>query len=147
MPKNTWYHVYKWKSAPISDWRMFSPVHVCELIVALPTSEHIGTSSGMEHEDWRYWSFQHLSYSRICFGIIMLFAVLWAAMCSGGCYDAACIDCDFGNVFHVLLSTFHGATWGHLYPRWPFEQFLACAWLKMVSLVEKGCIKSACLKA
>jgi hypothetical protein len=77
----------------------------------------------------------------------MLFAVLWAAMCSGGCYDAACIDCDFGNVFHVLLSTFHGATWGHLYPRWPFEQFLACAWLKMVSLVEKGCIKSACLKA
>lgn len=62
----------------------------------------------------------------ICFGIIMLFAVLWAAMCSGGCYDAACIDCDFGNVFHVLLSTFHGATWGHLYPRWPFEQFLAC---------------------
>lgn len=72
------------------------------------------------------WVVPLFTVARICFGIIMLFAVLWAAMCSGGCYDAACIDCDFGNVFHVLLSTFHGATWGHLYPRWPFEQFLAC---------------------
>eukprot|EP00435_Cladocopium_sp_Y103_P028602 s41_g7.t1 len=62
----------------------------------------------------------------ICFGIILLFSIVWATMCSGGCSDAECIDCDFGNVFHVLLSTFHGATWGHLYPSWPVEQFLAC---------------------
>eukprot|EP00929_Paragymnodinium_shiwhaense_P078825 TRINITY_DN40896_c0_g1_i1.p1 TRINITY_DN40896_c0_g1~~TRINITY_DN40896_c0_g1_i1.p1 ORF type:complete len:193 (-),score=21.45 TRINITY_DN40896_c0_g1_i1:776-1354(-) len=35
-------------------------------------------------------------------------------------------ECTFGGNFYMLLTTFHGATWGHIYP-WSHGQIFACA--------------------
>lgn len=65
------------------------------------------------------------SYVVACVMMLCL-AGIYSAVMPEDCGDDHAEGCGFGGAFMLLITTFHGTTWGHMAPVTKMQEFIAC---------------------